>query len=224
MTYLTPIELSLETELEKLGLPFGDRRMAHEMAMADALEAQSFSGEEIEKFDERLREGMKRRLGQPKISWERPLLFRTSLPTQRKLHVIYIVHPSEKNKQELAIVRNGEAYEPLIGQMLEGRTFLLEEVHIDRYPLVHTAQETLAVVEGGVREDDYRAEEMAVLRRGMRSLLKTRDPFLYIGFFGDRIERSVAGNAPENFLDDIMSPVDDAYRLASRVCEFLRRY
>ncbi|MFH0949439.1 MAG: hypothetical protein V1802_03040 [Candidatus Aenigmatarchaeota archaeon] len=226
MVYITPLELCLETDLPKIGMPFEEKRiLIHEAGLEGYLSHQSLSQKlrkEIKGVDD---------LEKSSIDWSAHyIVFRTTGTNSAGLTLSYYICPSEENKSLFKSITDYDAFEDIIDGILRERSFLYETVDI--YPDTHKYPPEMTDEDGremiGIMNNEYEdplkfVEEMVKVSGKSLRRDKRWKKRLLITFYSDKVEISLGSDVPENIFVGINSPINDAPLISQKICDYLRQ-
>ncbi|MCD4759764.1 hypothetical protein K8R33_02670 [archaeon] len=222
MSYLTPLELSLETELARVGLPFLDRDLITDYAVNDFLSRQGVSRRRLDMVaDPKLIKIFKKFLDEG-IELDDFLIHRHTRRNMRGYSVIYNVFPSEEDEERLRAVTDYDQLEPVLGNILRERTFFTETIKIEHESnALHIPQE----VRDGVEKEIYECPNLTS-RLNVQIPEESEMPIdrgLFVDFYSDYTKAFVGEGYPSGILNGIASPIDNAHTLSRRIANFMQQ-
>ena len=229
MTYLTPLEICLETELAKIGLVLEPRKLLHEKAINEFLSEKAISEEDINKIkNKKIREIHRKRSQVIKPDWSDFIVYRESNESSKRIYITYSIFPSEENELEFNSITLYDDYKGLIDNILRKRTFYSEEVKVNngKFSDILTPEilsEARQYFEE--HEDEDPAKLISKHAKHKNQDIDSTEPFL-VGFdFYDGIVDTWSANSSYDYIfKDIKHPIDDAYLVAKRIAEFVKNY
>ncbi len=243
--YLTPLELCLETELGKIGLTFGKRELIYDSVMDNILSIQ-VSGNYIQKIkDLKIRKRMREYLEREEHKvWSTFLVRRQTSRNSRGLYVSYDVFPSEENEEELKRVIEYDKFPKIIDRILRERSFWSEGLQVIDYFYFSEggppSQRKRSITR--MTQDDVNSLRDAITNGRYDEVFPTREEVqktidkvskemtdddtqhaIHLYFNQEEQERFLRSDVPQDILDGLNSPVDDAPELARRIAMFMQR-
>ena len=232
MTYLTPLELSLESELERIGIPFEERQEISSeidaylrlLSVPDKVVDESIKDPKLRQIFRRAQAG--------EALFATFLVDRCSEMSSKGVYVRYGVIPSKFNTEILRLLPKYKQLEPMLDHILNTRTFSSEIISVwdDTYmsPL-HVPHIPGITPEAWDFRINPPLKEVPNSEKEIIEEMEKAD-LIDIAFYRENHplcrnpEIEIRKDFPQNLFKGLSSPVTDAYEFARIIAEFIKKY